>query len=169
MSEAFKSIDLLEITDNVFKLIAEDWMLITAGNLESFNTMTASWGALGELWHRKVCFCFIRPTRYTYQFIEKEHFFTLSFFDEKYREVLEYCGAHSGKHVDKITATNLTPLTSKSESVYFAEARLVFECKKIYYQDLIPTNFLHAEINLEYPQKDYHRMYIGQILTCLIK
>ena len=72
------------LTDNPFELIGADWMLVTAGTPEAFNTMTASWGGLGVLWERKVCFIFIRPTRYTYEFIEKSDYFTLSFFAEKH-------------------------------------------------------------------------------------
>ena len=71
-------------------------MLITAGEMNSFNTMTASWGSLGELWNKKVCFCFVRPVRYTYQFTENNDTFTLSFFEEKYRKVLNLCGTKSG-------------------------------------------------------------------------
>jgi flavin reductase (DIM6/NTAB) family NADH-FMN oxidoreductase RutF len=167
MSPEFRVIDPDQILDNTFELIRDDWMLITAGDAGSFNTMTASWGAFGELWHKKVCFCFVRPTRHTYGFMEKADTFTLTFFDEKYRDVLKYCGTRSGRDVDKITETGLTPLTSGSGSVYFAEARLVLECRKIHYQDLDPANFIDNAIHNEYPEKDYHRMYIGEVISCL--
>ncbi|MFZ5979497.1 MAG: flavin reductase family protein [Candidatus Zixiibacteriota bacterium] len=169
MSDKFKAVDVFSIPDNVFKLISQDWMLITAGGLSAFNTMTASWGALGELWNKKVCFCFVRPVRYTYQFTEKHETFSLSFFEEKYRKILNLCGTQSGRDIDKMKGIGLTPLESPSGSVYFQEARLVFDCRKIYIHDLEPTNFLDPEIEKEYPHKDYHRMYIGEILTCLIK
>lgn len=42
--------------------------------------MTVSWGGLGELWGKDVAFIFIRPQRYTYEFIERENYFTMSFF-----------------------------------------------------------------------------------------
>ena len=169
MSDTFKAVDPREIADNPFKLIADDWMLITAGQLNAFNTMTASWGAMGELWHRKICICFVRPTRHTYKFIERADTFTLTFFDEKYRGALKYCGAKSGRDVDKIAATGLTPVETQSGSVYFAEARLVLECRKIYTHELDPTRFLETAIEKEYPEKDYHCMYIGEILRCLVR
>lgn len=167
MNEEFTEVDLLSIEANAFRLIGNDWMLLTAGALDSSNTMTASWGGLGLLWDRKVCYCFIRPTRFTYEFFEKTGAFTASFFEEDYRGVLEYCGSHSGKDVDKIAKTGLTPIRGFLDTVYFQEARLVFICKKIYFQDLIPEHFLDREIHKNYPQKDYHRMYIGEIVRCL--
>ena len=65
METGFQTLDPEAVQDNVFKLIGKDWMLITAGTRESFNTMTASWGGMGVLWDKKVCFAFVRPTRYT--------------------------------------------------------------------------------------------------------
>lgn len=98
------------LSDNAFKLIGKDWMLITAGTPESFNTMTASWGGLGVLWERKVAFCFIRPTRYTREFVERSQNFTLSFFEETHRKALGFIGSHSGRDTDKIKETGLTPV-----------------------------------------------------------
>jgi flavin reductase (DIM6/NTAB) family NADH-FMN oxidoreductase RutF len=158
-----------KITDNVFKLIGADWMLLTAGSLKAYNTMTASWGGLGVLWGKQVAWCVVRPQRHTFGFMENNPFFTMSFFDEKYRKALEFCGANSGKNVDKAKATGLTPLESDLTAVYFDEARLVLECRKLYFQDLDPHHFLDPGINDNYPLKDYHRMYIGEIVRCLKK
>ena len=193
------------LTDNPFKLIGSDWMLITAGTAESlkipvanssgssilkeegysnrsltpqetaenslapgFNTMTASWGGLGILWERKVATCYIRPTRYTFEFTERSPYFTLSFFDEKHRKKLTYCGTHSGRNTDKIREAGLTPV-KEGGFVYFEEARLVLACRKLYYQDIGPERFLDPKIENMYPQKDYHRMYIGEIEKCLLQ
>jgi flavin reductase (DIM6/NTAB) family NADH-FMN oxidoreductase RutF len=169
MPKELHPIDPCLIKDNVFKLIGGDWMLISAGTRKSFNTMTASWGAFGELWNRKICICFIRPVRHTYTFMEKVDYYTLSFFDEEYRDVLKYCGTKSGRDVDKIAETGITPVESESGAVYFAEAKLILECKKIYIHDLDPESFLDPKINNEYPQKDYHRMYVGEVVRCLVK
>lgn len=169
MDKPHKRIKPTAVGDNVFSLIGTDWMLITAGTPESYNTMTASWGGMGVLWNKQVCFCFVRPTRYTYEFIEKSNQFTLSFFDDRYREALSFCGSNSGREIDKAEKTGLTPVRSGSGAVYFDQARMVFECEKIYFQDLIPDNFLKREIAGNYPQKDYHRMYIGEITGCLLR
>ncbi len=169
MADVLRPVSLYDVCDNPFKLIADDWMLITAGVPGAFNTMTASWGCLGELWHRKIAVCFIRPTRHTFRFTEANGLFTLSFFDERHRDVLNLCGSKSGRDFDKMSGIGLTPVETERGAVYFAEARLVLECHKIYTHDLDPRLFLDPSIEREYPKKDYHRMYIGQILTCLMR
>jgi flavin reductase (DIM6/NTAB) family NADH-FMN oxidoreductase RutF len=172
MMDIFKLIKPEEILDNTFKLINEDWMLITAGHIkssETFNTMTASWGGLGILWRKKVAFSFVRPTRHTYKFMEKSDSYTLSFFDEKYRKALTICGSLSGKDLDKVSKAGLTPLEMPQDSVTFNEARMVLVCRKLYFQDLDPHHFLDPSIDENYPKKDYHRMYIGEITSAYIK
>jgi len=170
MIEKFKEINPKKLTDNTFKLLADDWMLITAGSPDSYNTMTASWGGFGVLWNKNVCWCVIRPNRYTYQFMEKAQNFTLSFFDEKYRSALDLCGNNSGRDINKAAAAGITAIHGKlTGTTTFAEARMVLECRKLYFQDIDPGNFLDEEINTNYPLKDYHRMYIGEIVSCLVK
>jgi len=164
----FKETTPEQLVENPFKLIGKDWMLITAGTPGAFNTMTASWGGLGVLWERKVAFCFIRPTRHTYAFIERSQNYTLSFFDESYRKALQYCGSHSGRDTDKIKGAGLTPV-NEGDAVYFNEARLVLVCRKLYFQDISPDRFLDPKIHDMYPQKDYHRMYVGEIVKSLVK
>jgi len=164
MQPLFQPIEPARIQDNPFQLIGSDWMLITAGTLAAFNPMTASWGGLGVLWHRPVCFCFIRPVRHTFSFMEQGEYFSLSFFEERYREALSLCGTRSGRDLDKASAAGLTPLAGPTGAVAFAEARLVLECRKIYFQDLLPAHFLDPAIQDNYPQLDYHRCYIGEIV-----
>jgi flavin reductase (DIM6/NTAB) family NADH-FMN oxidoreductase RutF len=168
MANTFHEIDPESVTDNAFRLIGKDTMLVTAGDASSFNTMTAAWGGLGVLWGRNVCYSVIRPTRYTYTFLERFPTYTLSFFGPEHKEVLTFCGTKSGRDVDKVKETGLTAVVDDGP-VYFTQARLVFQCRKIYYQDMIPGNFLNADIEGFYPQKDYHRMYVGEILRCLAR
>lgn len=169
MENSFTEIEPEMIADNIFRMIGSDWMLITAGTPDSFNTMTANWGGLGYLWNKNVSYCFIRHQRYTFEFMERSAAYTLSFFDEKHRKALEFCGAKSGKDVDKVKETGLTPVFDPSGGIYFGEARLVIECNKIYSQDIDPANMVDKTINLFYPHKDYHRLYIGEVARCLSK
>jgi flavin reductase (DIM6/NTAB) family NADH-FMN oxidoreductase RutF len=172
MTDNFKLIKPDAIIDNPFKLIGEDWMLITAGKAEShktFNTMTASWGGLGILWNKPVSFCFVRPTRYTYEFMEKNQQYTLSFFDKAFREALNICGTLSGRDTDKVAKAGLTSFEIKPNAVSFKEARLVLVCQKLYFQDLDPGHFLDPALEKNYPQKDYHRMYIGEVTSIYTK
>lgn len=164
-----KEINVKELKENAVSLFDDRWALLTAGNKESYNTMTVSWGAMGELWNKDVCFCFVRPQRHTYQFTEKEEYFTLSFFSEEYRKALTYCGRNSGRDVDKAKQTGLTAI-SAGESVAFDESEIILVCKKSAFQDINPEGFLDPTIDSAcYPAKDYHRMYIGEIVSCLVK
>ncbi|MGE5682542.1 MAG: flavin reductase [Bacillota bacterium] len=169
MIEGFAEIKPEEITNNPFKLIGADYMLITAGTLKSYNTMTASWGGFGVLWNKNIAICFVRPQRYTYQFLENSDCFTLSFFDERYGKVLDYCGTKSGRDVNKALECGLTPIESSQKSVFFRQARLIIECRKLYFQDLDESSFLDKSMLKFYPKKDYHRMYVGEIVKCLIE
>lgn len=165
----FTEISPEQLNESAFKLIGSDWMLITAGGIDSFNTMTASWGGLGQIWNKNVCYCVIRPQRYTYEFMEKSDYFTLSFYEEKHRSALEFCGSNSGRDVDKIKGTGLTPVQTKNGAVYFDQARIVLECRKIYFQDIDPAGFLDPTIAGNYPARDYHRMYVGEIVKCMVR
>jgi flavin reductase (DIM6/NTAB) family NADH-FMN oxidoreductase RutF len=170
MYDSFIELKPDQITDNPFKLVGADWMLLTAGNKDSYNMMTAAWGGFGVMWNKNICFCVVRPSRYTYEFIENNDIFTLSFFDKSMRSVLDFCGKYSGRDYNKAAETGLTAIETRNGSVFFNEARLAIECRKLYYQDINPLNFIDSEIDARnYPQKDYHRMYIGEILACVKK
>ena len=158
--------DILSVPENASRLIGRDWMLITAGDAVACNTMTASWGGLGYLWNRPVAFIFIRPQRHTYGFVERADFFSLSFFEPKFHEALNYLGTVSGRDEEKIRTAKLSPVAAHN-TVYFEEARLVMVCRKCYHQDLDPTHFLDSSIHKNYPSQDYHRMYIGEIVKTL--
>jgi flavin reductase (DIM6/NTAB) family NADH-FMN oxidoreductase RutF len=166
---SFIEISPYSITDNVFQLIDKEWFLITAGSNEDSNCMTASWGSFGILWNKPVATCFIRPVRNTFGYVVENEEFTLCFFERVFRPILNYCGSASGRDVDKISVTGLTPVSKDGKFIYYEQARLVLCCRKIYFQDIIPENFLDPVIGNHYPNKDYHRMFIGEILTCLRK
>jgi len=151
-------------------LIGNGWMLITAGTAEDFNTMTASWGQIGQLWGKNVATVYIRPQRYTHDFVEREEVFTLSFFGEQYRKALNICGTKSGRDCDKVSEAGLTPVVTPSNSVAFEQAYLILECRKLYAQDLTPEGFTDKALCAQiYPQQDYHTMYVGEIIGVYMK
>ncbi|MGI6050425.1 MAG: flavin reductase family protein [Acetivibrionales bacterium] len=169
MNNEFSTITAEEMNPNPFSLIGKDWMLISSGNIEKFNTMTASWGGMGVLWRKNVCFVFVRPSRYTYEFMESNDHFSLSFFDEEYRSVLNTCGKKSGRDIDKIKETGLIPFSLSNGSVGYEQAKLIIECKKLYYQDISSDNFLDSAIEKNYKDGDYHRVYVGEIVEIKAK
>lgn len=150
-----------------FSRLGSRWMLLAAGDYHTvkYNAMTVSWGSFGNLWNLPFVQIFVRPTRYTMSFLESGADFTLSLFPADLRPALSLLGSRSGRDGDKIAASGLTPRASVHVAApSFAEAELVLECKKMYSQDLDPSRFLDPLIESHYPEKDYHRVYFGQIL-----
>ena len=132
--------------EDALNLIGKQWMLVTAGTSEKFNTMTASWGGLGWLWNKPVAFVFIRPERFTHGFIEASDCMTLSFYGEEYREALKICGTKSGRDTDKVAATGLTPVELESGNMTFGEARLTLDCRKLFKTSMQEANFIDKEL-----------------------
>ena len=163
-----KEISIREFQGNFVKMLSEDWALLTAGKDDRFNTMTVSWGGIGELWNKDVAFLFVRPQRYTYQFIENNDYFTLSFFGGEYKKELALCGSKSGRDIDKIAETGLTP-KEFDESIGFEEAKVTVYMKKIAYQDMKPDGFIDASIMNNYKENDFHRIYVGEILKVIVE
>lgn len=155
------------VKKNPFHAIGKEWMLVTAGTQDKVNTMTASWGGLGVMYGKDVAFIVIRPQRYTKEFIDQEETFSLSFLDKNYRDVLNYLGTVSGRTEDKIKNSGLT-LEYTDGTPYFSEANLVFVCKKLVKQELDANSLLYEKLDKTfYPTKDYHVLYIAQIIKTL--
>lgn len=174
----WKKIDPLEMTENPFKLIGRDWMLVASANPSGeacgrdYNMMTASWGGVGILWNKPVAFVFVRPQRHTFSFTEANERITLSFFGEEYRNALSFCGKYSGRDRDKAAECALTPVFGGSDSgrdVIFEEARLVMKTRKLYSAPLDGAHALSDAVTSCYPGNDYHTMYICEIEEILAK
>lgn len=172
-----KEMNINDLSRNPFEDFGKNWMALTAGTKEhGFNTMTIAWGHIGCLWERDshsnklpTIICYVRPTRYTKQFLDKEDYFTLTAFDESYRNTLGFIGSHSGRDVDKISSARLTPVF-ENDSTYFAEGNLVYICKKLYHAPLIEKGFIDKDlVTFNYPKKDFHEMYVGEIIKVLSK
>ena len=166
---AFKEVDIKSLTFNPFTKIGSEWMLITAGDQSGYNTMTASWGGLGVLWGKNVATCYIRPQRYTKEFVDARDTFTLSFYPAEKKDALSYLGKVSGRDEDKIKKVGFTPAFTNGNA-YFEEAELVLVCRKMSRTPLRPEQFLDETVDGRwYPNKDYHEMYIAEVIDVLVK
>ncbi len=164
-----REISTKDLSLNPFLKIGKEWMLITAGNEESFNTMTASWGGLGVLWNKDVAYTFIRPSRFTYEFTEREEYFSLCFFGEEYRDALTLCGRKSGRDCDKVKEANLTPVFIDGVPC-FDQASLVLICRKMYAQEMSKEYAFTEEVTKHYGEDEpYHTFYVGEIVKVLTK
>ena len=163
-----KEINVRELKDNFVKMISDDWALLTAGKADDFNTMTVSWGGIGELWGKDVCFVFVRPQRYTYEFLEKEEYFTLSFYGGEFKDALKICGSKSGRDINKAEVCGFTPVFTDG-AVTFEQAEYTLVCRKMASQFIDPKGFEDENIEKNYAAKDYHKVYIGEILKVYAK
>lgn len=167
--EGYEKISPEEISGNFFNMIAKEWMLITAGNSEKFNMMTASWGGVGVLYNKPVAICFINPARYTYNIMEKNDTYTLTFYSEDYRKALEYCGTKSGRDEDKVKGSGLTPVSTENGAMAFKEARLIIECRKLVSQSISLDAIDNSQEREKRAMQPMHKMYIGEILNVWVK
>ncbi len=162
------SIPIEAFTARSYSIWEHGWFLLTSGDFAAghFNTMTVSWGALGCMWGRPYAQVVVRPHRYTFEFIEAYPTFTLCAFPQSQRKALNLLGVKSGRSGDKIAESGLTlQAAAQVAAPVFAEAELVLECRKLYWQDIDPAHFLHPDLDKNYPRKDYHRVYYGEILA----
>ena len=159
--------ELIEI--NPFEKIAKEWFAISAGSKEKANTMTASWGGVGELWGRDVVYIFIRESRYTKEFIDKEDGFSCTFFDKSNHSALKYFGSVSGRDEDKLSNAHMH-LDYYEDIPYIDEGNMVFVCKKMAKIPITKDMYLNQELNPKwYSDGDYHTLYVGEILQTLAR
>ncbi len=169
-----KEIDYKELKFNPTEIFSEGWPEIVTGNLkDKVNAMTISWGEIGSIWGHKcgepVVTIFVRPQRFSKVLLDKEDYFTLCFFDKKYKKELAYLGTHSGRDEDKLAKVKFTS-TSMEQYSYINEANMVFVCRKLYQQTMKEECFLDKSIIMDnYPKKDFHDLYIAKIEKVLIK
>ena len=165
----FKEIDIKALKINPFAMLDDEWALVSAGNAGKFNTMTISWGAMGIMWNKPVALVFLRPQRYTKEFLDSLDLFTVSFYPADYKKALEILGAKSGRDSNKISESGLTPYFVDG-TVAFGEAHTVFVCRKLFGgQQLEASKFVDARLDTAmYPDKDHHFLYFGEIKKALV-
>lgn len=164
----FKQVDPKALDLNVFSAIGDQWMLITAGTAQRCSTMTASWGGLGVLWKQPMATIYIRPQRYTRQFVDENEYFTLTFFSEQWRKELTFCGTKSGRDVDKVKECGFTVAEAQCGAPYFEQADLVLVCRKRMMLPMDPAA-MPDEVKQTLYKDDYHNIYWGEIVEVLRK
>lgn len=167
----FKKIDPKSLSGNVFEAFDSGWALLTAGTEESYNTMTISWGGLGWLWRKPMAFIVVRKSRHTHQFIESNSGFTVSFFDkDSHRKELGVLGSKSGRDIDKMNDSGLTPIWIEGQPAY-NEARSILVCNKIYKDsfsaDAVPQYVIDE--CYEADANNLHDFYIAEVISAYEK
>ena len=166
---SLQPIDFMTLTPDVFSDFVTKNALLTAGDKTGYNTMTIGWGQLGSIWNVPVCTVYVRPERYTYAFMEKSGYFTVSIIPSDRRDIARICGSKSGREVDKAAQCGLTVAYGEGDAPYFEEAELVLVCKKLYRAPILEEGFFYKEtVEDNYPNRDFHDLYIGQIVKVLV-
>ena len=166
----FKKVNKTDLQVNPITMFSDNWPLLTAGNEEAgYNTMTISWGHIGAIWNKPTIAVYIRPQRYTKEFVDSHELFTVSVLPSEYKKALMYLGRASGRDEDKVAKVGLTPIIDAG-TTYFEEAEMVFVCRKLYQKSIKEEAFLDVTIvDTMYPKKDFHDLYIGEIVDILVK
>ncbi|SFT86603.1 NADH-FMN oxidoreductase RutF, flavin reductase (DIM6/NTAB) family [Selenomonas sp. GACV-9] len=165
---AMKEVKPEEFNESVFRVIGKEWLLVTGEAEGKSNAMTVSWGGMGIMWGKPVAFIFIRPSRYTKEFIDKAEGLTLSVFTEDRREMMSYFGTVSGRDEDKIAKASLT-VQHDNGRTYFDEARVTMLCRKLYAQEMQQACFIDKACDEKWYNDDYHTMYVVEIEKILVQ
>ena len=163
--------DFTEKKYNVFQMFNDQWALVTAGSLDDYNTMTIGWGSMGTIWGpphqgKQVLTVYVSPARYTHDYLERNDYFTVSFFPEEYRRDLGILGSRSGRDGDKVALTQLTPLAVE-HGVDFEQASLTFVCRKLYSHQFEKDRVPADVADWIYTRVPPHTMYIGEIVNVI--
>ena len=160
-----KSVNPKELSMEALRLFTGRTPLLTAGDKSACNTMTIGWGGLGSVWNKPACTVYVRHSRHTFQFMESHDYFTLSVLPKDRRDALTLCGTKSGRDMDKIAACGLTVCHGAGDAPFFDEAELVLVCRKLYAQDMLPEFVIDSGAAAPfYPEGDWHRMYVGEVV-----
>ena len=162
---SLKQIEANTLTFNPFEKLSKQWALVSAGSLDKFNMMTVCWGAVGVIWGKPSATVYIRHSRYTKEFVDNSEYFTLSFLQDGHRDALNLLGTKSGRDMDKMHDSGLTPVMVDGQPS-FAEAELVLVCRKRCKSEIAPEDILQQEtLDKWYGDNNYHTMYIGEIVA----
>ena len=151
---------------DIFSKFDKEWALLSAGPKDNHNSMTIAWGGMGTLWSKPVITVYVKPCRYTYEFMNRNEYFTVSFYGSAYRKALGIMGSKSGRDTDKDTAAGLT-VKELGEAVTYEQAEATLLCRKIYWQDLDPATMPPDVVEQFYTTEEPHRMYIGEVVKIL--
>ena len=159
-------IDIASLSFNPCRKLRDQWALLASGQAGDFNMMTVSWGGMGQLWGTDVCTVYVRKTRYTLEFMDKNGYFTLVFLKDGHKDALNVLGSKSGRDIDKMAGAGLTPAFTPEGCPTFEEAELTLVCRKMYRDRMPKENFIDpADYDKWYPNADDHYMFIGEIVA----
>lgn len=157
---------LFQYIDETIEIMHKTGLLLVVGDSHKNNVMTIGWGTIGILWRKPIFTVLVRPTRYSFNLLEKHGEFTVNVPEISMKKEANFCGTKSGREFDKFKELGLTLKSSTKISVpYIKECKFIYECKVIYKHKL-DSKIVPIDISKTlYPDKDYHTVYYGEILA----
>jgi flavin reductase (DIM6/NTAB) family NADH-FMN oxidoreductase RutF len=129
------------------------------------NPMTIGWGSVGSVWGRPIFIVLVRPSRYTFKFMEEAKEFTVNVLADRYKGEITLCGTKSGREVNKIEACRFTLEKGRLVGApHIGEADVYYECRTVHKTSVINADLEVGIVKEYYPKGDYHRVYFGEIL-----
>ena len=158
---------------NPYYRFFKDPAIATGGTKEDFNSITIGWGSFGVLYQKPIMIVYVKPERYTWKFLEKGEYFTVSFLKRKHRKKLGFIGSKSGRDLKNKEKEAGLHIINKGPGlgIIFKESYETYVCKLIY-KHSIDYNGLHQDIKKFYDShvsgyqgKTPHSMYIGEVIA----
>lgn len=173
-NDLFKEVEPTEIPGNVFTLVSKDFTVLTGGTPELYNSMVAGWGGWGTLFDKPATWCFLRANRYTLELIRKDHVYSMSYFDNEYKEDIMKFGTQSGRDTQKMKETQLTAVQTPAGSMTYKEAKLIIECRLFEVTTVSPDDFQTEEarkfiVDAHTEAGEYHKMVFGEITKVWVR
>ena len=166
---ALRTVDLKELSPEIFRVFGTQNALLTAGNREGCNTMTIGWCGLGRIWNLPACTVYVRPERYTYGFMEDQEYFTVSVPLLAAHDRIKVFGTKSGRDTDKLAESGMTLAFTESGVPYVAESEWVLVCRKLYVQEMKGECLTDKGPEKFYQGEGWHKMYIGEVVEAYVR
>lgn len=158
-----------QIPGNIIHLLEESGVLLTIGTGAALDMAVVEWGGLGTLFDKPVTYCFVTPSTAADQALNQGGFYTISFFANSYKNVLQQCEALSGSDTTKVKTAGLTPVMTPTATPTFGEASIIIECHKLLQQPLTYDKITDASESRKWVAQPVPSLYIGEILNVWIK
>jgi len=173
--DLFKDIPVENIPQDIFTLIGKDNTVVTTGSFDHYNSMVAGWGGWGVYFSKPTTFLMLRSNRYTLELMRKTQTYTLTFFDEDYRDDYMPFGAKSGRdNPEKMKNTQLNAVETPDGLITYKEAKLIIECKltqvtTVSTDDYYVTDAKDFLLQAFIETGDWHKLVFGEITKVWVR
>ena len=159
-----QKIDTFEALGATLNKLQNPGLLLVAGDQKP-NPMAIGWMTAGVIWGLPVCVVLVRPSRHTYGLLKACGDFTVNVPADDMVKAVGFCGANSGRDMDKAAKCGLEFGPSADVRVpHLVGCPIHYECRTINTSDMLKERLARSVIDSCYPKGDFHTAFFGQIL-----